>query len=177
MTFVRNLRALASYLHLEQPAVVRRGHPAGGRRAPRSLDTGTGTRPISARSELPSTSGEPSSLWRGNRLHHWCHHAVYLDRTFNAGHYLQSQDRIHRLGLRDGQVTRFTLLLSEGTIDDTVDQRLREKVTALARLMNDPGLVRVALPEPDEHHDGAPVFQDDDQAMQAHLVGAVTDAA
>ena len=31
-------------------------------------------------------------------------HAIYLDRTFNAGHFLQSQDRIHRLGLGDDVV-------------------------------------------------------------------------
>ncbi len=176
-TFVRNLRALASYLHLEQPAVVHGGIPPEDG-APRGA--------LTREQELDRFRHDPNcrvllanpaACGEGISLHHWCHHAVYLDRTFNAGHYLQSQDRIHRLGLRDGQVTRFTLLLSEGTIDDTVDQRLREKVTALARLMNDPGLVRVALPEPDEHHDGAPVFQDDDQAMQAHLAGAVTDAA
>jgi hypothetical protein len=101
---------------------------------------------------------------------------VYLDRTFNAGHYLQSQDRIHRLGLREGEITRFTLLVSEDSIDDAVDQRLREKVTALGVLMNDPGLVRVALPEPDEHHDGAPAFDDDFQALQAHLVRPRADA-
>ena len=25
--------------------------------------------------------------------------AIYLDKSFNAAHYLQSEDRIHRLGL------------------------------------------------------------------------------
>lgn len=79
-------------------------------------------------------------------MHHWCHHAVYLDRTFNAGHFLQSQDRIHRLGLSDDVNTNFTILVSETSIDDSVDQRLRDKVSALSRLMDDPGLVQVALP-------------------------------
>jgi SNF2 family DNA or RNA helicase len=88
----------------------------------------------------------PAACGEGVSLHHWCHHAVYLDRTFNAGHFLQSQDRIHRLGLSDEISTRFTIFVSEASIDESVDQRLRDKVSALARLMDDPGLVQVALP-------------------------------
>jgi SNF2 family DNA or RNA helicase len=175
-TFVRNLRALSKYLPEHQPAVVHGGIPQEDS-APRGA--------VTREQELDRFRHDPdcrvllanpAACGEGISLHHWCHHAVYLDRTFNAGHYLQSQDRIHRLGLREGQVTRFTLLLSEGSVDDTVDQRLRDKVTALGRLMNDPGLVRVALPEPDEHQNGAPVFTDDDQAIQAHLASAVIDA-
>jgi hypothetical protein len=31
-------------------------------------------------------------------LHKVCQNAIYVDRTFNAAHFLQSEDRIHRLG-------------------------------------------------------------------------------
>jgi hypothetical protein len=94
---------------------------------------------------------------------------VYLDRSFNAGHFLQSQDRIHRLGLGKDVVTRFTLLISEGTIDDAVDGRLFDKVGALSVLMNDPGLVQISLPSSDEGEDGNPVFEDDVAAVLAHI--------
>ena len=40
----------------------------------------------------PAASGESISL------HHWCNEAIYLDRSFNAAHFLQSMDRIHRFG-------------------------------------------------------------------------------
>lgn len=103
---------------------------------------------------------------------------MYLDRTFNAGHFLQSQDRIHRLGLAEGTETRFTLLVSQESIDEAVDLRLRDKVEALSRLMDDPGLVAVALPQNEldgqEATDdaGAEVDRDDADVVIRHLEGA-----
>ncbi|MGE4396261.1 MAG: SNF2-related protein [Sulfurimonas sp.] len=41
----------------------------------------------------------PAAVSEGISLHKVCHHAIYLDRSFNSTHYLQSIDRIHRLGL------------------------------------------------------------------------------
>ena len=38
----------------------------------------------------------PSSLAESISLHKHCHHAIYVDRTFNGAHYMQSLDRIHR---------------------------------------------------------------------------------
>jgi SNF2 family DNA or RNA helicase len=168
-TFVRNLRALATHLGDFHPAVVHGGVPPADGAPPgaltrdEELDRFRHDRTCSVLLANPAACGE------GVSLHHWCHHAVYLDRTFNAGHFLQSQDRIHRLGLEDGTITRFTYLLSKDSIDDAVDNRLRDKVNALATLMNDPDLVRIALPEPDEHRDGSPIFDDDADAVVAHL--------
>ena len=119
----------------------------------------------------------PAACGEGVSLHHWCHHAVYLDRSFNASHFLQSQDRIHRLGLHADTVTTFTLLMSRGTIDETVGARLIEKVAALSTLMDDPGLVLVALPSADEGEGGTPVFEDDVTAVLAHLEGSDARAA
>ena len=111
----------------------------------------------------------PAAAGEGISLHHWCHKAVYLDRTFNAGHFLQSQDRIHRLGLDSSIETTFTLLLSADSIDEAVDDRLQQKVRMLAALMNDPGLVRVALPESDEDHQVPPADDGDSGAILRHL--------
>ena len=94
---------------------------------------------------------------------------MYLDRSFNASHFLQSQDRIHRLGLGKDTVTKFTILVSGGSIDETVDARLGEKVRALSLLMDDPGLVQVALPDADEGEGGTPVFDDDVTEILAHI--------
>ena len=74
-------------------------------------------------------------------------------------------------------VTTFTLLMSRGTIDGTVDARLIEKVEALSTLMDDPGLVQVALPSADEGEGGTPVFEDDVTAVLAHLEGSDERAA
>jgi SNF2 family DNA or RNA helicase len=164
-TFVRNLKILSACLKEYQPAMVHGGvppedgAPAGAVTRDAELDRFRNDPTCHVLLANPAACGE------GVSLHHWCHHAVYLDRTFNAGHYLQSQDRIHRLGLQVGVLTRFTLLLSRGSIDEHVDGRLRDKVTALGKLMNDPGLVRVALPEPDDNVGDQAVTADDIQTM------------
>lgn len=168
-TFVRNLKILARELAPFNPAVVHGGVPPEDS-SPRGA--------VTREAELnrfrtdPSCAvllANPAAAGEGVSLHHWCHHAIYLDRTFNAGHFLQSQDRIHRLGLAPEVVTRFTLLVSQRSIDVLVDDRLHEKVGALARLMNDPGLVRVALPESDEDHLARATEEEDSVAILEHL--------
>lgn len=168
-TFVRNLRSLERELGAFHPAIVHGAVPPED-----SAPQGATTREAELRRfrtdpECSVLLANPAAAGEGISLHHWCHHAVYLDRTFNAGHFLQSQDRIHRLGLDSRIETKFTLLVSEESIDETVNERLREKVAALAVLMNDPGLVRFALPESDEDHCAPPADSGDDDAVKAHL--------
>lgn len=168
-SFVKNLKALARLLEQYQPAIVHGGVPSD-EMAPAGVITRE--REFERFRHDPACAvllANPAACGEGVSLHYWCHHAVYLDRTFNAGHFLQSQDRIHRLGLAKDVVTRFTLLMSAGSIDDSVDGRLAEKVTALSLLMDDPGLVQIALPSADEGSGGTPAFEDDYQAVSAHI--------
>lgn len=168
-SFVRNLKFLKRELSEFNPAVVHGGiPPADG--APPSVSTTREAELDRFRNDAKCCVllANPAACGEGVSLHHWCHHAVYLDRTFNAGHFLQSQDRIHRLGLDPATETRFTLLLSAGSIDQLVDRRLREKVTALSVLMDDPGLVDVSLPEVDGD-DGA-----GDSALESSDIDAIT---
>lgn len=82
----------------------------------------------------------PMTLGEGISLHTVCHDAVYLDRSFNAGLYLQSLDRIHRLGLEKSQETNITVLSSIHTIDENIENRLSYKIEQMAQLLNDPFL-------------------------------------
>lgn len=82
----------------------------------------------------------PAAASEGISLHTVCHHAIYLDRTFNAAHYLQSEDRIHRLGLSKHQTTTIEIVECIGTIDEAVRTRLSAKVHAMALALNDSGL-------------------------------------
>lgn len=95
----------------------------------------------------------PAAASEGISLHTVCHHAIYLDRTFNAAHYLQSEDRIHRLGLDKDQSTTIEIIECKGTVDETVRTRLAAKVSAMGLALNDSGLridpVRID-PESDE---------------------------
>lgn len=82
----------------------------------------------------------PMAAAEGISLHTVCRHAIYVDRTFNAGQYLQSLDRIHRIGMPQGWVPTWHVLLHAGSIDEVVDTRLRLKIDRMAEVLNDPDL-------------------------------------
>ena len=52
----------------------------------------------------------PHTLAESVSLHTVCHDALYFEYSYNLVHLLQSKDRIHRLGLRDGQYTQYSYL-------------------------------------------------------------------
>ncbi len=82
----------------------------------------------------------PAAASEGISLHKVCQYAIYLDRSFNAAHYLQSEDRIHRLGLRRDQTPIVEIVECEDTIDQVIRQRLELKVNTMANALNDPSL-------------------------------------
>lgn len=94
----------------------------------------------------PATAGE------GISLHTVCHNAIYADRSYVSTHYLQSIDRIHRLGLAPDQDTHIHIYRSKapsviGSIDMSVSRRLVEKVRNMQQLLDDPDLHELALDE------------------------------
>jgi hypothetical protein len=110
----------------------------------------------------------PATLGEGISLHHHCHDAVYVDRDFAAGRFLQSLDRIHRLGLAPETETRITVLASEGTIDEVVDQRLSDKLQFMGRILDDPAVQELADLD-EEPAVGGGLDQRDLQALMGHL--------
>lgn len=82
----------------------------------------------------------PAAASEGISLHDVCHHAIFVDRTFNAAHYLQAEDRIYRLGLDRRQSTTIDILECPDTIDEVIRQRLELKTARMAQVLNDPGL-------------------------------------
>ncbi|WP_204425122.1 DEAD/DEAH box helicase [Burkholderia sp. MS455] len=83
----------------------------------------------------------PAAASEGVSLHKVCHHAIYLDRTFNAAHYLQSEDRIHRLGLEPDENTFVEIVQCEDTVDETVQSRLNVKIERMAKALEDSSLM------------------------------------
>jgi SNF2 family DNA or RNA helicase len=148
--FPDNLLDLEQQLAALQPAVI-----YGAVRSDADADPGVRTRERElARFRYDPDClvllANPAALAEGVSLHHTCHDAVYVDRTFNAGQYLQSLDRIHRLGLRPDAETRIYLLTARGTIDERVQRRVEEKMRRLARMLDDPSLVNMALPDDED---------------------------
>lgn len=94
----------------------------------------------------------PAAASEGMSLHMVCHDAVYLDRSYNATHYLQSIDRIHRLGLPEGTITRVHILQNRlppevGSIDLSVARRLGVKIRRMEEMLGDEDLHELALDE------------------------------
>lgn len=79
----------------------------------------------------------PAAASEGISLHKVCQYAIYVDRSFNAAHYLQSEDRIHRLGLKKGQIPIVEIIECENSIDELVQARLERKVDVMSKALND----------------------------------------
>lgn len=133
-TFVRSLTSLATLLENFHPAVVHGG----------TVDREEELRRFREDSDCMVLVSNPATLGEGISLHQICHDAVYVDRDFMAGRYLQSLDRIHRLGLREGDETRVTVLAAEQTIDEVVEDRLQDKLDFMARVLDDPSVQQLA---------------------------------
>lgn len=94
----------------------------------------------------------PAACSEGISLHKVCHNAIYLDRSFNAAHYLQSVDRIHRLGLEPGTETNIYVFESTapttiGAIDYSVRRRLIVKLRTMFDALEDDDLKKLAIDE------------------------------
>jgi SNF2 family DNA or RNA helicase len=94
----------------------------------------------------------PAACAEGISLHRVCHNAIYVDRSFNAAHYLQSVDRIHRLGLDPAVQTNIHVLESVtpqfvGSVDFSVRRRMIDKLRVMGRALEDTDLQRLALDE------------------------------
>jgi SNF2 family DNA or RNA helicase len=94
----------------------------------------------------------PAAAGEGISLHTVCHDAIYLDRSYVSTHYLQSIDRIHRLGLAPDVETNIYIYQTKapaglGSIDLSVSRRLAAKLRNLQMLLEDPDLHQLAFDE------------------------------
>ncbi|WP_431772232.1 DEAD/DEAH box helicase [Streptomyces cucumeris] len=133
-TFVRSLTTLAQLLEKYSPAVVYGGTP----------DRDEQLRRFREDPGCQVLISNPATLGEGISLHHVCHDAVYVDRDFIAGRFLQSLDRIHRLGLAPGTDTRVTVLAVRNTIDEVVEARLHQKLEFMGKILDDPSVQQLS---------------------------------
>lgn len=89
----------------------------------------------------------PNTLGESISLHQTVHDAIYFEYNFNLTFMLQSRDRINRLGLPEGQYTRYYYLMTKGDrahqsfIDEMVYRRLKEKESIMLNAIDGPLLV------------------------------------
>lgn len=157
-TFVRSLNTLQRLLGQFNPAMVHGG----------TEDRDEQIRRFRTDPNCMVLLSNPATLGEGISLHHECHDAVYIDRDFAAGRFLQSLDRIHRLGLDRDITTRVTVLASEGTVDEIVASRLADKLNFMGKILDDPAVQQLADLD-EEPAVGSGLDHGDLQALIGHL--------
>ena len=105
----------------------------------------------------------PAACSEGISLHKVCQNAIYLDRSFNAAHYMQSEDRIHRLGLAPDAKPQIEFVECEDSIDQVVRTRLEIKVRTMAQALEDTSLsVEISSVDYDEEAEDCDSLTADD---------------
>ena len=90
------------------------------------------------RKDRPILLANPAACAESISLHKHCQNAIYLDRNFNCGQFLQSMDRIHRVGMPKGLTAIYHIPFLNCAIERTVDNRLQKRQNVLYNLLNDP---------------------------------------
>lgn len=90
------------------------------------------------RSDRQILLANPAACAESISLHKHCQNAIYLDRNFNCGQFLQSMDRINRVGMPPGVIAEYHIPFINCAIERTVDKRLRKRQEILYSLLSDP---------------------------------------
>lgn len=78
----------------------------------------------------------PQAVGESISLHKACRSAIYFDRDFNAGRFIQSKDRIHRFNPKAGLPVTYYYLNGINTVDEDIDSRLTDKEKRLSDLVD-----------------------------------------
>ena len=107
----------------------------------------------------PPSLSEAVSLHINAKEERVCSHAIYLDRNFNGAQFMQSMDRIHRIGMREEDDSSFVIpweesgekkekefkrnqvyyhfFIANNTIDEIIDDSLWEKYQNMNDALDD----------------------------------------
>lgn len=167
-SFIKNIQLLEKILHKFHPVSIYGAVPSGS-----DEEEGTRERQIRIFHEDKNCRvmlANPQACGEGISLHKACHYAIYLDRTFNAAYYLQSIDRIHRLGLDKNIETRVEILISKGTIDEILIDRINAKIKTMGLILDDKYLEAIAYDPVDIPLDNAIGIDDADfELIKQHI--------
>lgn len=140
--FIRNITIIEKLLSEYNPVSIFGGIPSGSDEDEAFREARI--RKFHQDSTCKVMIANPQACGEGISLHKVCHYAIYLDRNFNAAYYLQSIDRIHRLGLDKSVETRIEVLICENSIDELLISRLNEKIKRMGSVLDDTYLQSLA---------------------------------
>jgi len=82
---------------------------------------------VDPNSNLDILIANPGACAESISLHKTCQHAIYYDLSYNCAQYLQSLDRIHRVGGSEKKVANYYFFQYEGTIDNDILEDVKMK--------------------------------------------------
>ena len=114
--------------------------------------------------------GESVSLHKNLLGDKVCSNAIYLDRNFNGAQFMQSMDRIHRIGMDKKTIVNYHLIVAKKTIDEKIHERLWEKNVDMHAALNSHDLEPLDY-EGNVIEPTGPEFEQDYNALVDHLRG------
>jgi len=106
---------------------------------------------VDANSGLDILVANPAACAESISLHKTCYHAVYYDLSYNCAQYLQSLDRIHRVGGSEINQAHYHFLQYENTIDQDIKANLEQKAEKMYDIIEeDYGIYSLDMFEEDD---------------------------
>lgn len=78
----------------------------------------------------------PAACAESISLHKTCHTAIYYDLSYNAAQFLQSLDRIHRVGGSETTSSHYYFLQYEKTVDQDIRANLDNKARKMSHIVD-----------------------------------------
>ena len=78
----------------------------------------------------------PAACAESVSLHKTCSNAIYYDLSYNCAEYLQSLDRIHRVGGSENKMSYYRFLQYANTFEHQILRNLREKASRMADVID-----------------------------------------
>jgi SNF2 family DNA or RNA helicase len=91
---------------------------------------------VNENSGLDILIANPAACAESISLHKTCHNAIYYDLTYNCAQYLQSLDRIHRVGGSETVEANYYFLQYKNSIDKDILLSLRRKAKKMYQIID-----------------------------------------
>lgn len=92
-------------------------------------------------SNLDAIVANPQACSELISLHEACQNAIYYDQNYNAAEFLQSLDRIHRVGGSETKPVYYDFLQYSGSIDEKIFSRLFEKADRQMQVLEEENIL------------------------------------
>lgn len=78
----------------------------------------------------------PAACAESISLHKTCSHAIYYDLSYNCAQYIQSLDRIHRVGGSENKQSHYHFLQYADSIDGDILSNVQQKAVNMSRVID-----------------------------------------